>query len=412
MRKYIITTLSNYIIAIVFEEDKPVLIHAYDKEEEALLGNVYVGRVRDLVKNINSAFVEIGPDKVCYYSLNDNTRHIFLNRKNTDKVCQGDLLLVQVSKEAMKTKAPSVSSDISFTGNYIVLALDGKGEVGISSKIKDTEYKNRLRSLLTPLVSEGEGRFSLVVRTAAYGADFDEVIREAAKWCAMAKELLLKSVCRPAFTCLYRKEPEYISDLREEKLAGGDRIVTDLPEICEEIRERLLVEDSLRTGKADREGGRKLPTLELYTDSLLPLYKLYSFEKHIKEALQPRVWLKSGAYLVIEPTEALTVIDVNTGKFDGNKKDREETFFKINLEAAAEIGRQLRLRNISGIIVVDFVNLEKEEHQKMLIRQVRQITEKDRVPTFYIEMTKLGLIELTRKKIKRNLREILKNIYL
>lgn len=392
-KKYVITTLDNYATAVIFEEDKPTLINMYDKEEEALLGNVYIGRVKDVVKNINSAFVQIDKDRVCYYSLTDNTHHNFLNRKNTDKVCQGDLMLVQVSKEAVKSKVPSLTSDISITGNYVVMSFDGRGQVAVSAKIKDEAFRSSIHEKLIPLVKEAGKRISLVVRTAAYTADIADVLKEADSMAQLEAEINTKSTSRPAFTCLYKKEDAYIADLRECKLTEEDIIITDEPEILDNIIRFL-------------PGYRCI--IRLYDDKLLPLYKCYDFEKIIREAVNPHVWLKSGAYLIIEPTEALTVIDVNTGKFDGNKKNREDTFLKINMEAATEICRQLKLRNISGIVIVDFINMESEENNALLINHINEELAKDNVPAFYIEMTKLGLVEITRKKIKRPLHEVLK----
>lgn len=392
MKKYILTEISNYITAILFEEDRPVLIHAYNKDEEALLGNIYVGRVRDVVKNINAAFVEIGKDKVCYYSLTDNARPVFLNRKNTDKMCQGDLILVQVCKEAVKSKAPTLSSEISLTGNYVALTLDKKGQAAVSAKIMDENYKKDIHNALVPIVRQGEDAFSLIVRTAAYHVDKQAVIEEAEQLAALAGNIRQKALSRPAFTCLYQSGPLYLADLREAKLSTNDKVITDNETIYENVK----------NARAELS-----PKPELYVDNLLPLYKLYNVEKVIKDALSRRVWLKSGAYLVIEPTEALTVIDVNTGKFDETKKNREDTFFKINREAAAEICRQIRLRNISGIIIVDFINMEKNENKEALIDYLRQLLAADPVPAFFVEMTKLGLAELTRKKIKRPLYEIM-----
>ena len=392
MRKYVITTLSDKITAITFEEGRPCLINVYDNtdDEAALLGNVYIGRVQNVVKNINSAFIEIAKDVVCYYSLTDNTQHHFLNRKNTDKVCQGDLMLVQVSKEAIKTKAPSVSSQISITGNYLVMSLDNKGEVAVSAKIRDNHFRKSIHERLLPYIEKSEGRMSLIVRTAAQGAVESEIIKEAEYMSKLERSIHIKSTSRPALTCLYKKEEQYVSDIRESKFNEDDSIVTDDAHIFENIATGVPAAKNIIT---------------LYDDKLLPLYKCYSMEKVLSDALNPHVWLKSGAYLIIEPTEALTVIDVNTGKFDGSKKNREETFLKINLEAAAQICRQLRLRNISGIVIVDFINMEKEENNQELINFLKSELSKDTIPSFFIEMTKLGLVEITRKKIKRPLYE-------
>ena len=398
MKKYVITTLKDKIAAVTFEEDKPSLINVYDNVGEStgtdngavLLGNVYIGRVQNVVKNINSAFIEVAKDVVCYYSLTDNTQHHFLNRKNTDKVCQGDLMLVQVSREAVKTKVPSLTSDISITGNYVVMSLDGKGEVAVSAKIRDNAFRKAIHAKLMPLVEKADGRMSLVVRTAAYEASESEIINEAEYMCGIEESIHIKSTCRPAFTCLYKKEEQYICDIRESKLGADDRIISDDGEILKNVVEHIPSAEGI---------------ISRYDDKLLPLYKCYNLEKIISDALSPRVWLKSGAYLVIEPTEALTVIDVNTGKFDGNKKNREDTFLKINLEAAAQICRQLKLRNISGIIIVDFINMENPENNTALINFLKTELSKDSVPSFFIEMTKLGLVEITRKKIKKPLHE-------
>ncbi len=395
MRKLVITTFSDKITAVTFEEGKPSLINVYDKNdsdrEAALLGNVYIGRVQNVVKNINSAFIEIAKDVVCYYSLNDNTQHHFLNRKNTDKVCQGDLMLVQVSKEAIKTKAPSVSSQISITGNYIVMSLDGKGEVAVSAKIRDNHFRKYIQEKLKPYIDESEGRISFVVRTAAYKVDESELLKEAEYMSGLENSIHIKSISRPAFTCLYKKEEQYVSDIRESKFTAADSIVTDEPEVLENIISGIPKVKDITS---------------LYDDKLLSLYKCYNIEKILHDALNQHVWLKSGAYLIIEPTEALTVIDVNTGKFDGNKKNREDTFLKINLEAAAEICRQLRLRNISGIVIVDFINMESTENNSTLIEFLKTELAKDSIPSFFIEMTKLGLVEITRKKIKKPLYEV------
>lgn len=299
-------------------------------------------------------------------------------------------MLVQVSREAVKTKAPSLTSDISITGNYVVMSLDGKGEVAVSAKIKDNAFRKAIHAKLKPLVESAEGRMSLIVRTAAYDASESEILAEAEYMTGIEENIHIKADCRPAFTCLYKKEEQYICDIRESKLTDADRIISDNEEILSNIAEHIPSAKNI---------------ISLYDDKLLPLYKCYGFEKIISDALSPRVWLKSGAYLIIEPTEALTVIDVNTGKFDGNKKNREDTFLKINLEAAGQICRQLRLRNMSGIIIVDFINMENPENNEALINFLKTELSKDSVPSFFIEMTKLGLVEITRKKIKKPLHE-------
>ena len=175
-----------------------------------------------------------------------------------------------------------------------------------------------------------------------------------------------------------------------------EKIITDIPEVYDSVR-RYLGENE--PGEAAK--------LEFYDDMQLPLNKLYSVESQISTALNKRVWLPSGGYLVIEPTEALTVIDVNSGKFTGNRKLKDNTYLKINMEAAVEIGRQLMLRNLSGIIVVDFINLNTFEEKKELMSYLADILKADTVPTSVVDMTRLGLVEITRKKIRKPLHEVI-----
>ena len=179
-----------------------------------------------------------------------------------------------------------------------------------------------------------------------------------------------------------------VKDIEDMNLSSDDEIVTDIPEIYDMLQESIPGIN-----------------IRLYDDKLLPLYKAYSIESRIEDALKPCVWLKSGGYLIIEPTEALTVIDVNTGKFDGNEKEREETFMKINSEAAMEIARQLKLRNISGIILIDFINMYNDDNVKKLTKTLADALKNDKDNTKFVDMTKLGLAEVTRQKIKKPLWE-------
>lgn len=403
MRKFVVTDINDNSFIFVFEDDKLTGIHASAKENESLLGNIYIGRVQNIVNNINAAFVEISKDLVCFYSLVENKKHIFLNRKNTEKLCVGDLILVQVSKEALKTKQPSVTSNISFSGDFAAVSFDGGNQVAVSNKIKDAEKKENLRNLalaskadvcsLEELLGIVPADYSIIVRTAAENADENVIKAEFDSLNKLALDIRNKAVCRPAFTCLYNKDNSIIADIKNLKPGNEDQIVTDVEEYFDKLNSEEVLEKN---------------SIKMYNDKLLPLKKLYSLETHIEDALKKRVWLKSGAYLVIEPTEALTVIDVNTGKYDGNKKDRQQTFLNINLEAAKEIVRQLSIRNISGIIVIDFINMTNISDKEKLVKYVEELISKDPVPTFFIDITGLDLIEITRKKIKKPLYEIVR----
>lgn len=397
----IITDYKNKIMTARYEDKKMVEVSFESKETLSILGNIYVGRVENIVKSINAAFVEIMPGVKCYYSLEENKEHIFLNRKNTDKLCQGDLVLVQVTKEAVKTKAPIVSSNINISGKYVAISTQGSG-ISVSSKLSDKIMTKKIKEALRGLSSE---EYKIVARTNceslftddndAIHFDEESLQNEAT---ALVDELLFMlkvAPTRTAFTKMKGRLPEYVEALKNARMEELDRIITDIEEYHAEI---LKTQD------------KTLVThLSYYQDDLLPLYKLYSVESQLGEALKKNVWLKSGGYLVIEPTEALTVIDVNTGKFIQGKGNPEDGFFKVNVEAAYEIAKQLRLRNYSGIIIVDFIDMKLPENNSKLLEILRSELQKDQVQTTLVDITKLGLVEITRHKVKRPIHEQLQD---
>ena len=226
------------------------------------------------------------------------------------------------------------------------------------------------------------------MRTDSADASDGELTEELTRLVREYKDLVTKAAMRTAFTLMKKSESPVIKDISSYRLCDGDEIITDIQSLYDEITSKISE-----------------PFVRLYDDSDYPLIKAYSMESRFLNALKPRVWLKSGGYLIIEPTEALTVIDVNTGKFDGNGKDKEKTFLKINTEAAKEIARQLMLRNISGMIIVDFISMEKKENIKELSEYMKKLLISDIVPAKFVDFTKLGLAEITRKKIKKSLRE-------
>lgn len=388
-KKFVITQYQNKIFSMLTDGPKESRIELYEKEEETLLDGVYVARVRDLVPNIGAAFVEIAPRTACYFSLKENPDPIFLNRKNTAKVCQGDLLLVQIKKAGVRTKAPVASCQIGLIGNYLGLTREQAGRVGVSRKIKDAARCDALRFLLLPFVCEDYG---FIVRTDAAEAADDEILSEMERLRSEYAELLHKASSRPAFTLMRRAESPLLRDIKAFRLTKEDEIVTDLPDVFDELSGYAL-------GSPVR----------LYADPALPLIKTYDMERRLEQALSPRVWLRSGGYLIIEPTEALTVIDVNTGKYDGSGKDREQTFLKTNLEACDEIARQLILRNLSGIIIVDFINLTKPSDRSLIEARMKELLLEDPVKAVFVEFTKLDLMEITRKKIRKPLYEAVKS---
>lgn len=394
-RKIVITELKSKRFLLDFNGSVCNGITVLADEDNNIVGNVYVGRVENVVKNINAAFVEIKKGVKCYYSLSDNKKHIFLNRKNNSAVNIGDKLLVQVNKEAVKTKPAAVTSKLELPGKYIVVSADVEG-VLISSKIKKNPMIEEVKNAMEQLLEDTSEEFGIIVRTNAAKTPVSDIIDEAKRLISTFSGILEAAPYRTFYEKLYSSLPEYCSFINDIPVNDLEKIVTDRQEVYDLIVETVP--------------GLDISKVQFYEDDMLALNKLYSVETHLKHATDKKVWLKSGGYLVIEQTEAMSVIDVNSGKQVGSKKKAdssyvEESFFKTNMEAAEELCRQLRLRNLSGIIIVDFINMRDEEHNKELLKALSKMLKQDIVPAVVVDITKLGLVEITRKSNGKSLYE-------
>ena len=336
------------------------------------------------------AFIEYKSGCTGYFSLEENRNIIFLNKKNTDKVCVGDEVIVQIQKAAVKTKFLVLSSEISFAGKNIVLNV-GKSGIGFSGKIKNNEFKKDINEKLSKTVKdfeiENNENYGLIIRTNAEKSSIENLSEELRSLIYEWIRIKETAETRTCFSLLKKEESQYLKLIKGAYEGEISEVVTDDKEIFDEM---------INISKNDYTelSGR----ISLYNDKLLPLYKLYSIESVIEEIISKRVWLKSGAYLVIEPTEALNVIDVNTGKCIKGKK-LEETIYKVNIEAAEEIVYQMRLRNLSGIVMIDFINMDNKDNQKKLMNYMSELVRQDKIKTTVVDMTKLNLVEITRKKI-------------
>ena len=391
MKQFVFTEWNKKKIGILFEDGKAMEIRCY--EADSILGNIYRARVSNLSPNINAAFVDIKKGESCYLSMDDY---------HGEKLKVGDLVTVQVVRDKIKTKRYAVTTDISLQGDYAVTTLFAP--VGVSSKITDSARKKELKTLMQNLlIAEQDAQFYLaegnvaeierikkltlggIIRTQAEHAEDAAITREIEGQARLLYSIMKKSEYATQYTCLYHTEVEYIKDIRRMHALQDVEIVTDIPEVTEAISE-----------------------IPLYTDEYT-LTLRYSLASLLEKTLSKRAYLKSGAYLVIEPTEAMTVIDVNSGK-SIKGKNAEEQFLKINIEAAKEIARQLRLRNISGIVMIDFINMKEESHNHELMKNLAEYVRTDPVRTTVVDMTKLGLVELTRQKGKRALHEVFSEI--
>ena len=360
---------NNILLGFYFINDELYRIQNFS--DNSLIGNIYCGYVRDVVKNIDAAFVEFG----------DNLKG-FLSLKNIEKKPKpGDKILVQVTGDKIKTKDYALTLKLNLSSDNLVMVVGGSG-ISISRKITDNDTRNRLKSSLSSLDT---GEYGFILRTSGADCSMDNILAQA--------DLLKKQ-----YEDILRK---FNFSTPKALLFENNKIV----KACYEFINKYSGEI-----KTDNENVYKFLTnsrisATYSTDTSISLCNKYALGKHLKNALSKKVWLKSGAYLVIEVTEGLTVIDVNTGKaeFHSNK---EKTFEKINLEAALEISKQLRIRNISGIIIVDFINMSKKESYQNLEDVLKSYVDCDYVKCNIWGMTHLGLMEISRQKKEKPLKEI------
>lgn len=374
----------------ILEENQLMELSFLQEDENDILGNIYIGKVKNIVKNLNAAFVEVKKDVLCFLSLKDNPEPFFTNPKKNNKIVEGDEILVQVSQMDVKTKNPMCTSKIGIAGKYAAFTYQKSG-IGISSKLPKDEKVKELRTLAETYL---EDYYSIVLRTNSYYAEISEVEKELAQLKEELEEVLMKAKTRSVYSLLRKDDSEVLKSIKALRETDEIEIVTDLKEYYDEILN--FVEKNEKNSVS--------MNLKFYEDENLSLVALYSLNTKIGNALKKRVWLKSGAYLIIEQTEAMVVIDVNTGKAL-NKKKREEHFYEVNVEAAMEIAKQLRLRNLSGIIIVDFIDMESEENTCKLLKVFEDALNKDRIKTTLVDITKLHLVEVTRKKTKKSLLE-------
>lgn len=386
--KLIFTKIENHLMSFYLEGN--TLIEAdiadidQDGQQQGILNNIYIGKVKHVVKNLNAAFVEYKPGVMGFLSMEKWKAPILLNRTYHGGLSAGDELLVQVEREPVKTKDAVLTTHLTLCGTYVVFSTEDH-KTGFSNKLSRRK-KEFLKEALqgSGILEQLEPEFSLILRTNAetlskdtIGLLFDEI--QTLK--KHMEALLNKAKTRPAYTLLYQDKSFPEKKAQDTYVSRIDRIITD-----DEETYKLLSETE------------NISRLSFYKDDMLSLKNLYGLGSRIEEAFHKKVWLKSGGYLVIEPTEALTVIDVNSGKCV-DKKKRQEMFFKVNMEAAKEAARQIRLRNLSGIILIDFINLEEDSKEEELLSFFREQCKKDPVQTQVIDMTALGLLEVTRKKV-------------
>ncbi|MEC2076775.1 Rne/Rng family ribonuclease [Metabacillus fastidiosus] len=382
MRKLIINEKTSQLRCALYEDDELVEIHYEQNDQKEMAGNIYKARVVKVLPGMQAAFVNIGLDRNGYLHRNDLVSYQLADEKLQSKktinhfIHEGEELLVQVVKEGTDHKGPKLTTNIEFGGEFLVYKPYGN-YLMISKKVTNEEERNRLLSLGEKLRENEEG---LLFRTACINKEEKEIIAEYEK--LKQQFLQMKSEQAAVPKCVFKARDFLSRILNEVALLQNDIIICDKLERAKQLKKYYQKVE--------------------YFSKKEQIFSYYQLDQEIDKLLKRIVWLKNGAYIIIEQTEAMVVIDVNTGKFSG-KLSMRETVLKTNEEAAAEIAKQIRLRNLSGMILIDFIDMKHEEDRRKILHIMERITAKDRTQTKLFGFTELNIFQLTRKKIRQPL---------
>lgn len=382
-------------LAYIMLSEKREFVDFQIFREDSLFNGIYIARVENILQNIQGAFVRISPKQICYLPFDQTQSPLYVKKQSKSKVLSvGDEILVQVIKDAVKTKEPVVSTKLTIAGKYCVLTT-GNRSLGVSKKLKN-EDSLRMNELLRQYVKEkaDANAFGMIIRTNALQIEEADLLLDLNETIERFMTMKAKAVHQCVYTVAEPPEKPYIQKLKSLDLSNLDGIYTDEKDIYDEISRVLpyLVERQ---------------QLKFYQDEQVSLGVLYNLKGSVERLVEKKVWLRSGANIIIEQLETLTVIDINSGK---NISKKEAAILEINKEAAIEIARQLRLRNISGMIIVDFINMKSKQDMEELLHILKEELKKDPVTCTFADVTKLGLVELTRKKTHRSLKEMMETV--
>ncbi len=413
----------------LLENGQLVELHIERAGDQGIVGNIYMGRVVRVLPGMQAAFVDVGLDRAAFLYVADvldqfddyemmggqngssspgegngdddvamegNGEAIPRRTSHAPDVAieellrEGQEIMVQVAKEPIGTKGARLTSHITLPGRHLVL-MPNVNHIGVSRRIEDEVERARLKALVETYRPEGMG---FIIRTAAVGKEEEALKNDIEFLSDLWQNIFKRSKKTHAPALLHSDLGITLRAMRDLFNADIERVVIDSKEEHDKIQEFL---------------GRHMPRLnyviEQY-DGEEPIFDHYGLEVEIARALQRKVWLKSGGYIVIEQTEALTAVDVNTGRFVG-KRNLEDTILKTNLEAVKEICYQLRLRNIGGIIIIDFIDMEKDTHREKVFNALRESLNNDRAKTNILKISELGLVEMTRKRIRDSIARVL-----
>jgi ribonuclease G len=379
--------------------------------EKGLIGNVYLGRVVRVLPGIDAAFVDIGMERTGFlyvdealYIFSENYQRLplshklkqtlpvnFSNTPTIDKILhEGQEILVQIAKEPIGSKGARLTCNITLPCRNLVF-MPLTDHIGISRKIEDEVTRQQLRDKIEVLRPPGTG---FIMRTVAENIGNDELEADMEFLMQLWDEILTKSKKTQAPCLIYKDLDIILRAVRDFFTEEINELVID----CKEVYEQLM--------SYAKTFAPQLQDKITYYDNDLPLFECYGVEADINSALDKKVWLRSGGYIIIEPTEALTVIDVNTGRYVG-ATDLAETIFKTNMEAVREIARQLRLRNLGGIIIIDFIDMDNEQHREELYTVFQEAMRNDKSKVNILKLSEFGLVQMTRKRLSESLTQMM-----
>jgi ribonuclease G len=377
-------------------------VHIERNSKRGLVGNVYKGKVSRVLPGMQAAFIDVGLERTAFLHASDIVRSVEIDdeipaepkpeEQIVDLLKEGQEVVVQVVKDPMGTKGARLTTQVSIPSRFLVF-MPGAQHIGISQKIEDPDERQRLKDIIQSHATDFEPG-GYIVRTVAEGTSEELILKDIKflqkLWLAISERV--KS--EPTGSLLHEDLPLVMRTMRDL----GD---TDL--------EKIRIDSRETSEKVNKFVDKFIPELnnriEHYPGER-PIFDIYGVEDEIVKALQRKVQLKSGGYLIIDQTEAMTTIDVNTGAFVGHR-NLEETIFKTNLEATQTIARQLRLRNLGGIIIIDFIDMMDLEHRRQVLRALEKNLERDHAKTYISEVSSLGLVEMTRKRTRESLEHIL-----
>lgn len=377
-------------------EDKELAEIYFERDtEERMVGNIYKGRVEDVLPGMQAAFVNVGLEKNVFLHVSDALSLMPEKKRNKNLSIQevvqpGQKIMVQITKEPLGTKGARATCDLNLPGRYLVLML-AVDHIGISRRINDSKERKRLKQIARNIKPEDKG---VIVRTAAANKSGKELENDL-DFLLKLWEKIVHHYRDSEAPALIHRDLNLVKKLVRDKFTTKvDRMLIDDQEEYEEIQELLnFISPHLQS------------RVKLY-DKPKPILEYYGVESAIEEIMQRKVWLDCGGYIVFDPTEALTAIDVNTGKYVGST-NLADTVLKTNIEAAKEIARQVKLRDLGGIIIIDFIDMDKKADQQKVLSVLEEALKKDKTKTTILGLTELGLVEMTRKKEKEGVGEFL-----